>query len=196
MIQVALIRHAATDWNLEGRIQGREDVPLSKSGRDMARRWRLPPDLDRFVWVTSTLARAKETAALMGLAARTADARLDEMDWAGWSGRTLADLRAEFGADMAANEARGLDFRPPGGESPREVQERLAAWLRERAALGRDTGAVTHRGVLRAALGLATGWDFVGAPPLNLERDGVLLLHVEGDGQTSLGPTGLSLEPA
>jgi len=196
MIQVALIRHAATDWNLEGRIQGREDVPLSKSGRDMVRRWRLPPELGRFVWVTSTLARAKETAALMGLAARTADPRLDEMDWAGWSGRTLADLRAEFGADMAANEARGLDFRPPGGESPREVQERLAAWLRERAALGRDTGAVTHRGVLRAALGLATGWDFVAAPPLVLDRDGVLLLHVEGDGQTSLGPTGLSLEPA
>ena len=46
----------------------------------------------------------------------------------------LADLRAELGPAMAENEARGLDFRPPGGESPREVQARLKPFLADLAA--------------------------------------------------------------
>lgn len=195
MIRVALIRHAPTAWNRDRRLQGRSDIPLSDEGRAMARSWRLPPALAGFVWVTSELARARETAALMGLEPGSADARLNEMDWAEWTGRTLADLRAEFGAGMAANEARGLDFRPPGGESPREVSERLASWLRERADLGFDTGAITHRGVLRAALALAAGWDFLGMPPLDLDRDGVLLLDIDKDGRATLGPTGITLGP-
>jgi probable phosphoglycerate mutase len=194
--RLLLIRHGPTAWNETGRVQGRSDTALSTDGRAAVAAWGLPPAAAGASWICSPLARARETAEILHGGPVTVEPRLIETDWGAWEGRTLAALRAELGAAMAANEARGLDFRPPGGESPREVQERLAAWLRERAALGRDTGAVTHRGVLRAALGLATGWNFVAAPPLVLDRDGVLLLHVEGDGQTSLGPTGLSLEPA
>ena len=193
MIRVALIRHAPTGWNQDGRIQGRADTELSDEGRAMARAWRLPPELRDFRWVTGTLARTQQTAALMGLRPEGEDPRLNEMDWAAWTGRTLADLRAEFGADMAANEARGLDFRPTGGESPRDVKARLAAWLGERAQLGHHTGAITHRGVQRAALGLAMGWDFLGKPPLKLARDAVLMLEIDDRGTATLGRTDLRL---
>ncbi len=193
MIRVALIRHAPTDWNHDRRIQGRADTDLSNEGRAMASSWRLPPAFRDFDWVTSTLARTRQTAELMGLQPAGLDARLNEMDWAAWTGRTLADLRAEHGDDMAANEARGLDFRPPGGESPRDVKERFAEWLIERAQLGRDTGAITHRGVQRAALSLATGWDFLGKPPLKLARDAVLLLEIDRHGTTRLGAADLRL---
>ena len=57
---------------------------------------------------------------------------------------------------MAENEARGLDFRPPGGESPRDVQERLAPLLAELDSA--RPILVTHKGVLRALYALATGW--------------------------------------
>jgi probable phosphoglycerate mutase len=193
MIQIALIRHAPTGWNREGRIQGRTDTELSEAGRAMARAWRVPDALAGFVWVTSTLARTRETAALMGLEPQTADSRLNEMDWGQWTGRTLDELRAVYDAEMAANEARGLDFRPAGGESPREVQARLLAWIAERVTSGRDTGAVTHRGVQRVALSLATGWDFLGKQPLPLDRPDILMLEVDATGQVALGPTGLSL---
>lgn len=193
MIRVALIRHAPTGWNRDRRIQGQADTELSDEGRAMAQAWCLPPELRDFGWVTSTLARTRQTAALMGLQPESEDPRLNEMDWAEWTGRTLADLRAELGAEMAANEARGLDFRPVGGESPREVEKRLAAWLGERARLARDTGAITHRGVQRAALGLATGWDFLGKPPLKLARDTVLLLEIDDHGAATLGRTDLRL---
>ena len=48
---------------------------------------------------------------------------------------------------MSENEAAGLDFRPAGGESPRDVQDRLLPWL---AGLRGPTVAVTHKGVIRA----------------------------------------------
>lgn len=193
MIQVALIRHAPTTWNAARRIQGRADIDLSDEGRDMARSWRLPPEIAEFAWFMSGLTRTRETAKLLGIPIEADEPRLLEMEWSEWTGRTLADLRTELGAEMAANEARGLDFRPPGGESPREVQDRLAHWFKERAALGRDTGAVTHRGIQRAALGLATGWDFMGKQPLRLARDAVLLLEVDDDGVARLGRTDLTL---
>ncbi len=196
MIRIAMIRHAPTVWNEEGRIQGRTQTALSEAGKTMARSWRLPTELIDIRWVTSTLDRTQQTAHLMGLDQTAADPRLDEMDWGAWTGRTLAELRAEEGDAMAANEARGLDFRPPGGESPRDVQHRLDNWFREVAAEGNDIGAITHRGVQRAAIGLATGWNFLGKPPFKLARDGILLLEVDANGTPRLGNIGLTLGPA
>ena len=87
-----------------------------------------------------------------------------ETDWGVWEGRTLTDLRAELGDLMAAWEARGLDFRAPEGESPRDVQDRLRPWLTETATRSHPTGAVAHKGVIRAIYALATGWDMTDKP--------------------------------
>ena len=111
------------------------------------------------------------------------DMRLIEMDWGAWTGATLAGLRREGAAAMAANEAAGLDFRPEGGESPREVQRRLTAFLHDLARDGRDAVAVTHRGVIRAAVGLATSWDFRAPEPLRPDRDSVVMLEIATDGR-------------
>ena len=191
MTAVALLRHAPSDWNEAGLIQGRADRPLSPAGRALAATWRLPPTLAGWRTVTSPLRRACETAACMGLAAVAVEPRLVEMDWGVWSGRTLADLRRERGAAMAANEAAGFDFRPEGGESPREVAMRLRAWLAEVAADGRPVVAVSHRGVQRAALALACGWDLRDRPPLRLARDVLLMLEVDRDGVVRSGEPAL-----
>lgn len=196
MTRVALLRHAPTDWNEAGRIQGRSDRPLSPAGIAAAGRWRLPASLEGWRVVASPLRRTRETARLMGLAGVAAEPRLMEMDWGAWSGRTLADLRAELGDAMAENEAAGLDFRPEGGESPREVCERLAAWLAEVAVDGRPVVAVTHRGVQRAALVLACGWDMRGKPPLRLSREHALMLEAEAGGVRLAEPRLLALEQA
>ncbi len=188
---LVLIRHGATAWNLDGRIQGRADPPLADEGREAIAGWRLPERLTGtaaggWTWLTSPLRRARETAALLHpdaapIGPALVEPALIEMDWGAWEGRRLAELRAEDGAGMAEAEARGLDFQPPGGESPRQVQARLEPLLAKLAAAGRPVVAVTHKGVIRALYARASGWDMTGRPPLKL-RDGRAQCFLLGPG--------------
>ena len=41
-VPFAILRHAPTGWNAEGRLQGSTDIPLSPAGEAAARSWRLP----------------------------------------------------------------------------------------------------------------------------------------------------------
>ena len=168
MTPLALIRHGPTEWNAIGRVQGRTDIPLSEAGRDAVAAWCAPPELAGFDWVASPLKRTAQTAESLTGGPVALDERLMEMDWAEWEGNTLAALREELGDLMVAWESRGLDFRAPGGESPRDVQRRVAPLLAEIAARGKSVAAVTHRGVIRAIYALASGWDMTGKPPEKL----------------------------
>jgi broad specificity phosphatase PhoE len=181
MTLLALLRHGPTAWTREHRLQGRADLPLDAAGRATVRGWGLPAELRGFRWITSPLARCTETAALLGLETKT-EPRLMEMDWGRWEGRTLAELRAEPREEMAALEACGLDLRPPGGESPRAVQRRLSPLLAEIAATGRPTGAITHKGVIRALLALATGWTMRDPEPAKLDWGAVHLFRLDAGG--------------
>lgn len=186
MTLLALIRHAPTTWNAEGRLQGRRDTPLSPEGEAALAGWTAPLGLAGFDWVTSPLGRCMLTAKhLVGRTVRI-DQRIIEMDWGEWEGRTRKELSETLGTDFRENEARGLDFTPPGGESPRMVQERLKPFLAELAARRRPTVAVTHRGVLRAAVALATGWDFMGAPPVKGLHGTYNLLRLADGGTPSV----------
>jgi probable phosphoglycerate mutase len=132
--------------------------------------------------LSSPLRRAIETAVILGFASPEQDARLVEMDWGPFEGRTLAELRAELGPAMRELEEAGLDFRPPGGESPREVAERLREVLRAVAADGKDTVIVAHKGILRASLVLACGWSMLGKPPVRYEPERALIHRVDVSG--------------
>jgi len=166
MTLLALMRHGATEWTEAGRIQGRRDVGLSAAGRAALAGRALPAACKGMRAVTSPLRRCVETAELLGAADALREPRIIEMHWGAWEGRTLAELRSELGRAMQENEARGLDFLPPGGESPRQVLSRVANWLTE---IDVPTFAVTHRGVIRVILAAATGWDMTGKPPAKLD---------------------------
>jgi broad specificity phosphatase PhoE len=193
MTRLLLIRHGLTAWNESGRIQGRADLGLSARGRAEIAAWRLPAAWADARWLTSPLRRAKETAALLTDHPVVVESRLIEMDWGAWEGRRAADLRAEAPDDVAGNEARGLDLRPPAGESPREVCERLQTLCADLAIDAAPVVAVCHKGVIRAALALATGWDMRTAPPLRLRRDQALALVCEPGGRLRLEPPPLPL---
>ena len=176
MTLLALLRHADTAWSEEGRIQGRSDPSLSEAGRAALANRPLPAACRGMRVVTSPLARCVETAALIGAPEAPREARLAEMSWGAWEGRKLEELRAELGEAMRENEARGLDFRPAGGESPREVLARVCEWLKE---ISEPTLAITHRGVIRAVLVAATGWNMVGKPPAKLDWGAFHLFRVD-----------------
>jgi broad specificity phosphatase PhoE len=190
---LALARHAPTTWNEEGRLQGRADTP-PVCDAEMPR-WQAPPELGGFRWLSSPLERCTATARRLGVDAAI-EPRLVEMDWGEWEGQTLAELRAALGGAMGAEEAKGLDFRPPGGESPRDVQTRLEPLFAELAASGRDTAAITHKGVIRAALALATGWDMLGKPPHRLSWSAAHLFRLETGGRLQVERLNIPLESA
>ncbi len=194
MTALAMIRHGPTAWTEENRIQGHSDISLSAAGRDMVSGWRVPPEIKDYDWVSSPLSRARETAVLLSGKEPAIEPRLREMNYGEWEGLRLTDLRTELGDEMAANEARGLDFRPPGGESPRQLQDRLRPWLSEVAARGRPTLAVAHHGVLRALVSLATGWTMAVPPPDKLQWGTAHTFRLDDDGAVSAERLNISLE--
>jgi broad specificity phosphatase PhoE len=188
MTLFALIRHMPTVWNKQGRLQGQRDTPLDP---DAIPSWRLPPELAGFHFLASPLTRARETAARLG-ATPQIDPRLIEMSWGEWEGYTLAELRASF-ADIDELEAQGLDFRTPGGESPRDVQQRLRPLLAEIAASGASTAAVTHKGIIRPIFALATGWDMLGKQPHRLDWSSAHLFRLDHTGHPTIERLNISL---
>ena len=123
-VKLALIV-TPTDWNELRRLQGRVDRPLVVGRRARLQRQCLPPN-SGFRLVLFAASRARESAELLGISDYRVDEALIEMDWGDWEGQVFKQLRRELGDTVRANEARGVDFRPPGGESPREVQARLS----------------------------------------------------------------------
>lgn len=182
---IAFVRHGPTEWNTTHRLQGRADIPLSDAGRSQVSQWRLPPCLRDIPWRVSPLGRAVETADLLGIQTPAREPRLIEMHWGDWEGQRIADLRARLGPTMRDNEARGLDMTPPGGESPRQVQDRLRPFLSELVDGPALTGAVTHKGVIRAVLALATGWDMRQKPDTRLDWRAAHVFSVDRGGRVT-----------
>jgi probable phosphoglycerate mutase len=185
-VPFALMRHAPTDWNAAGRLQGATDIPLSVAGEAAAKGWRLPAPADRWKRVSSPLLRARRTAELMQpVVPVTVDSRLREMSFGVWEGKSVAQLRAEGGETFAAAERLGLDFHPPAGESPRMTMERLAGWARE-IARGEPVVAVSHKAAIRALLALAVGWDMTGRQPVKLDWRCLHFFSARADGTVTL----------
>ncbi len=164
------IRHGETEWNVQGRLQGRRDVPLNARGRAQARHCgqilrdlfardnRDPATLD---YVTSPLGRACETMALLrpelGLPADgyRIEPQLAEIAFGDWEGFTIAQLHVRDPQGIAQREYDKWHFLPPGGESYEMVAGRVADWY---ASLTRDAVVTAHGGTARglmAHLGIA-----------------------------------------
>jgi broad specificity phosphatase PhoE len=189
---LTMIRHAPTIWNAQGRIQGRSDISLSDSGRLAAESWVLPDEIRQARWFSSPLLRTRQTASILGINANIDD-RLIEMNWGSWEGESLGNLRDLHGESMIQNEARGLDFCPPDGESPRMVQNRIIPWLAFIGDLHYSVAVVTHRGVIRAVTALATGWDMTGKEIHKLRPASCRQFSISATGQATLLQPDISL---
>lgn len=154
--RIWLIRHAESTWNAEGRWQGTADPPLSVRGRAAARKLAgtlRQEDLEALF--TSDLARASETAALLGEALGLVPQpvpALREIDAGRWSGRTRAEIEADDAEALARFDSGDPDAPAGGAECRRAAAARARQALGGIAAdSGRDRiGVVTHGGVVRS----------------------------------------------
>ena len=132
------------------------DEGLDESGRAAARALagalgRLPVDV-----ISSPSERCSQTAAAAGLARPVVDPALAECDFGAWSGRTLAELHGEDG-DAVSAWMTDPDAAPHGGESLASFARRVAGWLDGQAQLDGRAVALTHGGVVKAAVVHALG---------------------------------------
>lgn len=148
------IRHGETESNRIIRFQGQRDVPLNDRGRQQAAAVsQALCGLQPAAIYCSDLSRAYDTAVAIGRACNTdvvVDARLRERDFGHFEGLTKPEVAAQFPVEYARLEAREPHFKPGGGESIRELHERVVGVMRELAERhkGQLFVAVTHLWVL------------------------------------------------
>lgn len=194
MTALAMLRHGETAWTRDKRIQGRTDLPLDEAGGRALARLAVPRAYRTWRVVSSPLLRCVQSAHALGLQPSALEPRIAEMHWGQWEGRRLQALREEHGGAMAANEDLGWDFRPTGGESPRELLQRVRPWLSEIGASDAPTLAICHRGVVRVVFAAACGWDMRGKPPVRLDWQHLQLFDVDASGAPSMRALNVPLE--
>ena len=180
------VRHGETDWNAEGRLQGRRDITLNALGCRQAAEagGRLAVLLrDHGVslagtrFVASPLGRTRDTMtiarAAMGLPCDgyALDDRLQEVSFGAWEGSTWPEIKARDPALLKQRRRDKWTFVPPGGESYAMLAERLRPWL---ASVIEGTVVVSHGGVARALMMLIGGVSRQAAPDAEILQGRVL----------------------
>ena len=156
-----LVRHGESVANAAGLLLGRTDVELTETGRAQvaaARRLLTEPVTEVR---TSPLRRARDTADLLALGpAPTIDERWIEVDYGEFECRPLGDIPAEVWQRWRADR----HFRPEGGETLAEVDERVAGACAELFApdgparrRDEDVVVVSHVTPIKAAVAWALG---------------------------------------
>ncbi|MCK5930955.1 MAG: histidine phosphatase family protein [Fulvimarina manganoxydans] len=167
--EMLVIRHGETQWNVEGRLQGHGDSPLTLNGVRQTfavaatLHAQLPDLAAARLWV-SPLGRARQTASILAGAwdipfdRFQVEPALAERSFGLWEGLTLAEVEANFPQDFAHHARDPWRYAIAGGETRAAFTSRLENWL---ATLEPSMShvLVVHSGCLRALRGIVTGAD-------------------------------------
>lgn len=127
-MRIYVARHGQTQWNVENKVCGRTDLPLTEKGLAQAEMLgEQVKDLNLDLIISSPLLRARQTAApaarMCGIPVLVDD-RLIEQDYGIYEGVDRQD------PGFLGNK-RQFAFRYPGGESMMDVAHRVYGLLEE-----------------------------------------------------------------
>ena len=151
-----VVRHGETQWNVEARVQGKGNSPLTAVGLAQAEAIAERLAAERFdVLVASDLGRAMQTAQAIARRCGHAvvpDPRLRERDFGAGEGMTYEEIDRAWPDVFTRSRETDPDAAVPGGETRRQFHERVrdafAALAREHE--GKRVAVVAHGGVLAA----------------------------------------------
>lgn len=145
-MNVYLLRHGETAWNVQGRYQGVSDIPLSPAGAAALGR----ADFTVESVVVSPLMRARQTAEILFPgAAQEPEPGLQEMDFGTFEGRTAREMEHDRAYRAWVDSFYRTEV--PGGETMEACRARVCAAfervLARAAARGTEPLVIVAHGV-------------------------------------------------
>jgi probable phosphoglycerate mutase len=165
MKHLFIVRHGQTQWNVDGRMQGRMDSPLTELGKQHATSngalLRALGGVD-LLW-SSPSGRTTETAHIINSYTQTRIEYADELmerDCGAWSGLTIAEIENEFPEAWSARSMDPYWHAPPDGENLNDMHARVSRFLEELFgydlhSIGLITHGVMSKVILKFFLGLS-----------------------------------------
>lgn len=168
---LGLLRHGQTVWNREKRIQGSGNSPLTAKGITSCRAWGTL--LSKSSWnriIVSPLQRTQHTAELVNESLQLPieiDTQIREQNWGAWEGLTLDQVKSTYPGALETLVQCGWEFRPPEGESRKELLDRVLTSLKGHCKHrpGENFLLITHLGVIKSLLYFIEGRDYLPEEP-------------------------------
>lgn len=148
---LCFLRHGQTDWNLQFKMQGREEVPLNETGiaqaKEVARGLKKAKDEAGITWtkiISSPLSRARDTAEIIknevGCDEFYTDERIIERDFGELSGLVYEEYsRATFNNVPEIKTVETIE----------SLMERANDFIRDNVKKGERVLIVTHGAITR-----------------------------------------------
>lgn len=161
-MNIFLIRHGETNYNILGKIQGKQQIPLNETGKKQAE---ISRKLLKKMGIThiysSKLIRAQETATIInsgfGLKINY-DNRLNERNFGDWENKLWTEIFYENPEIRKIWKENPLDFSPPNGETVKNMISRVEEFFKE-LILNHNRNdriiVVLHGGPLKVIVGFA-----------------------------------------
>jgi probable phosphoglycerate mutase len=163
--RIIAVRHGETDWNVQARLQGHQDIGLNANGRLQAQQLAeaLAHETISAIYA-SDLSRAWDTACAVAQGTGVtlkAETGLRERCFGAFEGLTPAEVQQRWPEQAQHWRLREPHWAPVGGESLDALRQRVAHTADKLAAryVGEQIVWVTHGGVLDILYRLATGQD-------------------------------------
>ncbi len=167
--RLIIIRHGETEWNLEGRIQGHLDSPLTETGRAQAEAIaERVQTVEVNALYSSDLGRAYTTAQFVshktGQVILT-DKRLRELYLGKFEGLTEEEVEKRFPEEYVYLKKADPGYIYPGGESKEQFSLRVISCLEELMVKheGEQIVVITHGGALSRLIRYTLGMPVVGS---------------------------------
>lgn len=156
MLRFYIVRHGQTEFNVQKRLQGRMDSPLTEKGRGKAAALgRYLFDVDFDLVITSPGKRAQTTAELICRGRDVSiqiESDMREINLSHWEGRKKEDIVREFPKESDLFWNKPHLYKPKEGDSYYDVQKRAVNLINRLAAQYEDGNIliVTHTVVIKA----------------------------------------------
>ena len=171
MNKLVLLRHGQSQWNLENRFTGWQDVPLTIQGIEEAKKAGILIKKNNIKFdkiFSSVLQRANKTAEIAMKSAEmeglfkdnkliyTKNEKLNERDYGDLVSLNKSETAKKFGKEQVQIWRRSYDTPPPNGESLKDVVDRVSPYFNDNInpllKKGENILIAAHGNSLRAIL--------------------------------------------